>query len=447
MCHNSGKHLFSFLLILLLSPAAFAQTTESGSNPVSNKQNSPYSRYGFGDLRSGTNISLRGMGSISAAAADKFAVNTDNPASYASLLLTTYEAAGEGNSHTLRANNQSYSTGMATLSYMTIGIPMGKYAGMAIGLRPTSRTFYNVQDSAVGVNGIPGIGDALRIYYGDGSLSQAFIGFSGKVKGFSLGFNLGYMFGNIRTTSALINIDDSTTAVNTEVSRYTNIGGLFYKVGAMYESRLTSKMGLRLGVTGSLSQDLNATRNEYQIAYLSLGGITSYDTVASVNGGKGSITLPMTITGGIQLFGGDSVTTVDKWRIGIDFNQTQWGQFRNFGNSDSLQASTYKISIGGEYTPNAQNLRKYLPRVSYRLGFYFGKDYIRLRNVDMNMYAVTFGASLPFRKTPDRIHTAFEIGSRGTLAAGLIKENFVKFSLGVSLNAFKDRWFQKRRYE
>lgn len=445
MCHNSGKHLFSFLLILLLSPAAFAQTTEAGSNPVSNKQNSPYSRYGLGDLRSGTNLSLRGMGSISTAAADKFAVNTDNPASYASLLLTTYEAAGEGSSHTLRANSRVYNTGMATLSYMTIGIPMGKHAGMAIGLRPTSRTFYNVQDSAVGTNGIPGMGDALRIYFGDGSLSQAFLGFSGKVKGFSLGFNLGYMFGSIRTTSALINIDDSITAVNTEVSRYTSIGGLFYKVGALYETKLTSKMGMRLGVTGSLSQDLNATRNEFQIAYLGIGGITSYDTVSSISGGKGSITLPMNISGGIQLFGSDTLSSIDKWKIGIDFNQTQWGQFRNFGNMDSLQASTYKISFGGEYTPNAQSMRKYLPRISYRLGFYFGKDHIRLRNTDMNMYAVTFGASFPFRKTPDRIHTAFEVGSRGTLSNGLIKENFFKFSLGVSLNALRDRWFLKSK--
>ena len=448
MFRTSGKHLLSLFTILFLSPAAFAQTTEAGSNPVSNKQNSPYSRYAFGDLRSGTNISLRGMGSISAAAADRFAVNADNPASYATLSLTTYELAGEANSHTLRAGAKSYSTGMATLSYMNIGIPMGKYMGMAIGLRPTARVFYNVQDSAVGANSVPDIGDALRIYFGDGSVSQAYIGFAGSVVGFSLGFNFGYLFGSIRNTSALVNLEDTSNALNTEVTRYTRVGGIFYKIGALYETKLSSKLSLRLGVNGSLSQDINATRDEYQISYLPINGITSYDTVSTQTGRKGAITMPMTISGGIQFIGKDKTNAlVEKWRAGIDYTHTNWSEFRNFGNPDSLQASAYRIAAGGEYTPNAQNMRKYWPRVSYRLGFSFGKDYVYLRGTDMNQYSVTAGLSLPFRKSPDRIHTAFEMGSRGTTANGLIKENFVKFTLGFSLNALADKWFVKRKYE
>jgi hypothetical protein len=439
MCHNSGKHLLS-LFLLLIGPVAFSQTTEGGSSPVSNRQNSPYSRYAFGDLRSGTHISLRGMGSLTAASSDRFAVNTDNPASYASLALTTYEAAGEGNSHTLRSNNTTYTTGMATLSYMQLGIPMGKYMGMALGIRPTSRVFYNVRDSAMGASGIPDIGDAMRIYFGDGSVNQAFIGFSGKYEGFSLGFNFGYMWGNIRNTSALVNLD-TTSAFNTEVSRFTRVGGIFYKLGAMYETKLNSKVSMRLGVTGSLSQSINGSRDEFLISYIGLGGITSYDTVVANTGIKGAMVMPMNITGGIQLLG------TDKWRAGIDYTHVQWSEFRNFGNQDSLQSSTYKIAVGGEYTPNIQSLRKYWPRVSYRLGFYYGQDHIRLRGTDMNCYAFTLGASLPFRKSTDRIHTAFEIGSRGSTANGLIKENFLKFTLGVSLNALTDKWFVKRRYD
>jgi hypothetical protein len=442
MFRTSGKYLLSLFTILSLSPAAIAQTTESGSNPVSNKQNSPYSRYGFGDLRSGTNISLRGMGSISTAAADRFAVNADNPASYATLSLTTYEIAGEANSHTLRANGTSYSTGMGTLSYMNIGIPVGKYMGMAIGLRPTTRVYYNVQDSAMGSSSIPGIGDAMRIYFGDGSVSQAYLGFAGMYEGFSLGFNFGYMFGNIRNTSALIDLDDTTNALNTEISRYTRVGGLFYKLGAQYETKLSDKLSMRIGVAGSLSQSIGASRDEYQIAYLKVNNTTLYDTASTSLGKKGSIILPMNLSGGVMLFG------QDKWKLGIDYNHTQWGQFRNFGNTDSLQASTFRIAAGGEYVPNATNLRKYWSRVGYRLGFSFGKDHVYLRNTDMNAYSVTAGLSLPFRKSSDRIHTAFEFGSRGTIANGLIKENFVKFTLGISLNAAgPDKWFVKRKYE
>ncbi|MBL7719033.1 MAG: hypothetical protein JNL72_09385 [Flavipsychrobacter sp.] len=440
MSLNLGRYFLAFTIFTY--GAASAQTSESGSNPVSNRQNSPYSRYAIGDLRSGTNIAIRGMGSISTATADPFAVNTDNPASYASLVLTTYEAAGEASSHTLRTQSRSYNTGMATLSYVNIGIPISKNLGMALGLRPTSRMYYNVQDSAVGSNAVPGVGNALRIYFGDGSINQAYLGFGGKVKNFSLGFNFGYMFGSMRNTSALVNID-TTQAYNSEVSRYTRVGGLYYNLGAMYQAKLDTHYTLRIGAKFSMSQSLNAERDEYWISYVGLGSISSYDTVNAVLQTKGALVLPMTYGIGAQLL------HTNKWTLGVDFSNTSWGDFRNFGKSDSLQANAYRVAVGGEFTPDRSvTARKYFSKVTYRLGFYYGQDYVRLRNTDMNIYAVTAGASLPFRKSPDRIHTALELGSRGSIANGLVKENFVKFTLGVSLNAFgNDRWFVKRKYD
>ncbi len=439
MSLNLAKSITSIILLFSVATVS-AQTSESGSNPLSNKQNSPYSRYGFGDLRSGVNIAYRGMGSITSSVADPFTINTENPASYASLALTTYEIAGEGNSHRLRANNKTYATGMASLSYMNIAFPLGKHFGMALGIKPHSRMYYNAQDSVTGTNGIPGIGDAIRIYFGDGSINKAFIGFGGTVKGFSLGFNFGYMFGNTRTTSALVNID-TTTTMNTEISRYTNIGGVYYNIGALYTAKLNDKYQLNVGGTVSLSQNIGATRDEYWISYARVGGVSDYDTIYTTSGAKGQYISPLSYSLGVQLLGNQ------QWRVGVDFTGTQWSQFRNFGNIDSLQASTWRTNIGAEITPDAKSARKYLPRVSYRLGFYYGSDYIRLRNTDMSLYGVTVGLSLPFRKSPDRIHTALEVGSRGTTQNGLIRENFVKFTLGASLNAFLDKWFVKRKYD
>jgi long-subunit fatty acid transport protein len=436
MSLNLGKYFFSYILLFSVATAT-AQTSDAGSSPLSNKQNSPYSRYGLGDLRSGANVAYRGMGFATTAIADGFAINTENPASYSAVTLTTYEAAGEGNSTQLKTNNQTIPTGMATLAYMNVAFPIGKHFGMAIGVKPASRIYYNVQDST----SEPGIGDAMRIYFGDGNLNKAFIGFSGEAYGVSLGFNFGYTFGNMRTTSAFINLD-TTTAVNSEISRYTRIGGIYYNLGAMYEAKLNEKYRLNIGATASLSQKLHAERDEYWISYLGISGISSYDTILNSVNAKGSLILPLSYSFGAQL------AATDKWRVAADFSGTQWSQFRNFGSKDdSLQASTFKIGVGGELTPDAKSIRKYFPRVTYRLGFYYGTDHIRLRNTDMNFYAFTLGASLPFKKSPDRIHTALEIGKRGTQANGLIQENFVKFSLGVSLNAFADRWFIKRKYE
>jgi hypothetical protein len=50
------------------------------------QENSPYSRYGLGDIAPSTNIVNRGMGGLSAAYADPFSINFTNPASYSQFL-------------------------------------------------------------------------------------------------------------------------------------------------------------------------------------------------------------------------------------------------------------------------------------------------------------------------------------------------------------------------
>jgi long-subunit fatty acid transport protein len=207
----------------------------------------------------------------------------------------------------------------------------------------------------------------------------------------------------------------------------------------MYETPLNKKLKLRLGATAALSQNLNNWRDDYwsQFRFMS-DGTQIIDTAYHSEQVRGKIKLPLMYSLGAQLMGND------KWSVGVDFSAAQWNQYRNFGAADSVANQTYRISLGGEYTPNPSSLYNYLQRVTYRLGGYYGTDYVSLRGTTLSYYALTFGASLPFRRSPDRIHTAIEIGKRGTENNGLIKENFFKFSLGISLN---DKWFIKRKYD
>src|SRR5687768_959217 len=66
-------------------------------------ENSPYSRYGLGDIVPGQNILNRGMGGVTAAYSDFHTVNFTNPASYAKLKYTTLDFGLDINSRTLRA--------------------------------------------------------------------------------------------------------------------------------------------------------------------------------------------------------------------------------------------------------------------------------------------------------------------------------------------------------
>jgi hypothetical protein len=420
------RHIFakrsSIVLLLLSSLSATAQN--------SNKENSPYSRFGIGEMRNSNNVMLRGMGSASVAYAGQFNVNTANPASYSSLKLTTYEAAGEANTRTIQTNTDKYRTGMATLSYMHIGIPMGKYMGMALGLRPISRVYYRLNDTT----NIDSFGSAIKGYQGDGSLNQGFVGFGGKYKGISLGFNFGYVFGNIENISSLDPLNSSTNKVlGSGFLTHTRVGGVYWDAGASYEYNIREKLGLRVGATFAGSQQLIATKDQYWMAYR-----YETDTVFKSEGQRDKIVLPTKLGFGVQMF------NTGKWAVGADFTTTNWSQYRNFGLTDSLANGAYKISVGGEYTPDINETRKYLQRVTYRLGAYYGTDPVMLRGVQLDYYAITAGMTLPFKKNTARLQTSIEIGSRGTTSNGLIRENFVKFGLGISLN---DKWFIKRKYE
>jgi hypothetical protein len=421
MYHTYAKHVITSIVLLTALAPATAQNLRKG-------ENSPYSRYGIGDERNGINTLIRSMGSISSAYANPYAVNTDNPASYASLKLTTYEAGGEGRSRTISTGTEKYSTGYATLTHMNVGIPIGKYLGMSLGLRPESNVFYDLTDT----NNYAGFGNSVTRYRGTGSINYGFIGFGGKYKGISLGFNFGYMFGTLNSDVGLLHLDDTAKVNDAAFITSTKVGGVYWKAGALYETKLNTKLGLRLGTTFTMSQDLRGSRDVYT---LSIGDYV--DTADYKVNVKNDYVLPMSYSFGAQLVGSD------KWMVGVDYTGKKWSQFRNFGQVDSVQDNTMKIAVGGEYTPNATSLRKYFQRITYRLGFYYGTDYVRLRNVDMNYYAVTAGASLPFRRSTDRIHLAVEAGQRGTTASGLLKENFIRFGLGISLNA---KWFEKSPY-
>lgn len=430
MCHSYIKHFFTTAIILTLGSSAFAQTVVSKAN----RENAPYSRFGIGEFVNGANTMMRGAGSVTSPYSNPFAVNTYNPASYASLLLTTYEGGGSASGRTITSGANKYNTGTATLSYMNIGIPVTRHGGLAIGYRPMNHIYYNLQDTGV----VSGYGNSIKTYFGDGSLHYAFIGAAGKYKGFSIGFNFGYAFGTTVTASLLQSYNDSVNVYDSRFSNTVKTGGIYWNGGAMYSDSISNKIKLSVGATLAISQDLNTTNDEYWLSNSGISG-SSNDTNYSLLNQKSTITLPMFYSGGVWISG-----TNNRWGAGIDYSGANWSQFRKYGNVDSVASSSYKVAVGAEYTPDPTSIRKYIQRITYRIGGYYGKDYVQLRNTDINYYALTFGASFPFKRATDKIHTSFEIGSRGTEANGLFRESYYKFSLGISLN---DRWFIKRRYD
>ncbi|MGO4289349.1 hypothetical protein [Chitinophaga sp. RAB17] len=413
------------------------------ANKAIAQDNSPYSRYGLGDLNNNQNTVNRGMGGVSQAYSDPQSVNFINPASYSSLLLTTFDVGIEGGGRSISDQGNKFSSGFGTLSYLQLGIPIIKNKwGLNLGLRPVTRVSYNIQQ---GFNGT--FFDTLRYpltnkYEGSGGLYQMYAGTGVRFGNFSVGVNLGYLFGNIENNTRLI-FPDASIYPSHKMFR-TSYSSFFYKLGVQYRAKVAKEMDLTFGASGSLKQNMNA-RQEALSETLQFdgnsGNYSSQDTAKYVKGERGTVVYPEEFAVGIML------RKFDKWMIGMDFNTTQWQNYSNFGAKDSLQ-NAWKLSIGGQFVPNAMALSGYWNRVAYRLGAYYGNDYLKLNGVTMPTTGFTVGAGLPVRRLPysnqySMINVAFELARRGNNQT-VLKENIYRISLGFTLS---DKWFIKRKYE
>jgi hypothetical protein len=227
------------------------------ANKAIAQDNSPYSRYGLGDLNNNQNTVNRGMGGVSQAYSDPQSVNFVNPASYSSLLLTTFDIGLEAGSRSIADKGAKFSSGFGTLSYLQLGIPVIKNKwGLNIGLRPVTRVSYNVQTPSTGT-----FFDTLKLplasrYEGSGGLYQIYAGTGVRFGNFSVGVNLGYLFGNVETNTRIIyptnDIFGSRHAVRTTYSSF------FYKLGLQYRAKVATDMDLTIGASGSLKQDMHA---------------------------------------------------------------------------------------------------------------------------------------------------------------------------------------------
>src|SRR5438046_248995 len=92
---------------------------------VYSQENSPYSRYGLGDIAPKSNIVSRGMGGISAGTSDYQSINFTNPASYGNLRNTIFDLGFEVDTRTLKSTEPAsrFSATNTTISYLQLGFP------------------------------------------------------------------------------------------------------------------------------------------------------------------------------------------------------------------------------------------------------------------------------------------------------------------------------------
>jgi len=409
--------------------------------------NSPYSRYGLGDLYNSRNVVSKAMGNLAAPLIDYQSVNFLNPASYSRLQTVSFDVGIEMENRKLhnKDNSESFKSNNLTFNYIALGVPLKKDKvgltnwGMSFGLRPLTKMNYNITIPSV----LPGIDSIQTIYKGSGGASKAFIGTGFKIKGLSLGANVGFLFGqhNISTQRSILN--DTVQYFTSNHESQVSYNKLYTDFGAQYDIKFGKKATLRLAFSGFIGGDVSARTDSLieTIIYDADGGFDSLDVAYRGKDIAGTIVLPSGYTFGLMY------ERTGAWMIGAEYEIVNWSDYRYYGKPDQL-GNTGVFRMGAQWTP-VTNARKYLNRITYRAGFYTGTEYVKVNGEQLPIWAATFGFALPVRRWNNYnnqytvINTSFEYGKRGRNDQPAT-ENFFRLSVGLCLS---DLWFTKRKFE
>lgn len=426
-------------------------------------QNSPYSRFGLGELTPSVNVANRGMGGISAGYSDYLSINFNNPASYSNFLAVQElrsKKLAQGrvvldvginiDNKTLveKDNPNKFSTTDPYFSYVQVGIPLRKGWGLSFGLRPLSRIGYTInrferiKDPRTGL----AIDSAVTEFSGSGGTYLPSIGTGFAIGNLSLGVNAGYLFGRKETNTRRFFLNDTVQYATAHLGNTTSFGGLFLNGGIQYRIDLNKGTMLQLGASGNLQRTINATQDVVRetAGRDATTGDYRIDSVFE-SSKEGNIVYPSSYTVGF-LYAHSDLSTNEGWSVGADYVKTNWSDFRLMGAADSVQ-NNWQIKVGGQYQPRPNE--NFFSRVAYRAGFSYGRDYIRVQN-DIPQYGISLGLGLPVanynRLAPGQftiINLGFEYLHRGN-DNNILKENTFKLSIGLNLS---DIWFSKRKYD
>lgn len=377
------------------------------------------------------------MGGISYGVYSPYFVNSSNPASYCAFdsLSFIFDVSLHTRQSNYSTTDLSQKANYTSLGSLLFGFPISRWWKSSFGLLPYSMVGYSMLKTSIDENS----GKTNYVYEGDGGINQFYLGNSFAVtKNLSLGFNLSYLFGTINKFRAT-EFPDSIYKINYKDKYSVQVKDVYLTYGLFYHKQKKNGFQYNAGLTFNSNTKINVEEARLGYTYFksSTGVDLVRDSVLNHSEVKGSILLPTNIGVGFTL--GKS----DKWLAGADFQWQQWEKYSYFGLSDSLK-NYLRISVGGSFNPSSSTVSGYWQRITYRGGLRYSETYLELRGQKINEFGISIGIGLPLPRTRSTINMAAEFGTRGTIENNLIKENFVKFTLGLSLF---ERWFVIRKYD
>ena len=420
------KRLIHFFVLTFFVLPIMAQ---SGSN-------SPYTRYGFGQLSDQSFGNSKAMGGIAYGLRNGLQINAANPASYSAVdsLTFLFDAGMSLQNANFKEAGVKTNAKNSTIDYLAMQFRLWKRMGLTAGFLPYSIVGYNMsQTKSISTDEYGNSISSLSTYNGDGSVQQIFIGLGYKIfDNLSVGANFSYFYGDIShsvsTTFSNSNAYSSVRADKLEIRDYK------LDLGLQYTHNFREKHSINLGMVYSYGHDLNGKGYKFNETY---SNSSTYPMTQTVDTVKNAFSLP-------HSFGFGATYVYDnRLTVGLDYTLQKWEDVEFFNEKNKFQNRS-KISFGAEYMPNPIS-RNYLNRIRYRIGAYYSDPYTKINDQEgAREYGVSFGFGLPLFQSRSILNLSGQYVKVSPKVKGMLEENYLRINIGLTFN---DRWFMKWKVE
>lgn len=407
--------IFKVLILSFITLLTLPTSAENGMN-------SPYTRFGFGQLAGLETGTSKSMGGTGIGVHNINQINMLNPASYAAVdTLTFLLDVGASLSNTnIAEGGVKMNARNTTFDYLAMQFRLLPRLGFTLGMTPFSNIGYDFSNTETIINDEEDLVTTTTTYCGNGGLRQitAGLGYS-PFKGLSIGANLSYIYGEmyhyVYSQYSDINISTYTKQYQAEITTYSANFGMQYQA-SMGKSRIT------LGATYRPGHSIDDE------AYI-IQTISANDTI-----GTSQMSLPTEYGAGV------SYTYDNRLTIAADYCIQQYSMVDFFGTKGTDRT---RASIGVEYIPELHT-RKLFQRARYRAGLHYATAHYTIDGQQgPTEYGATIGIGLPIMNAwsgKSIVNISAQAVHIRPNMPGLITENALRLNIGLSFN---ETWFNK----
>ena len=330
-----------------------------------------------------------------------------------------------------------------------IGFPISQKTSLAISFRPFSSIGYEIEYIESQMNNKINSGELTYNFSGNGGLNKATISGSHKFSlnsnfTISAGLNLNYFFGTISKVN-LIEFE-SDDFVNYRENTSSFIRDIQLNYGLIFDRKINNK-NIAFGLIYSPQANLASSQDIFANTYTLSGASESFrDTIKDVNEQNGYMQFPTFLSAGLNLY------NANNWLFGIDYNFSNWKNYKLFNNSFDYIENLNEFIIGGYFVPKFDDIHNYWNKVQYRLGVSYSTGYLNLssiQNIDtgnelLRDLKLSIGFGMPIPKNTSQLNFGLQFGKRGSSDGSLVDEKYINFIFSMTFN---DKWFKKRKIE